>query len=306
MQYLEDFLATDSDYEIPYRGWTVNNPKAQLVISHGMAEHSGRYEWVAHLLNQQGYSVWALDHRGHGEHWDEQDLGVLPKPFSWQQWIEDLDRFRVFVRDYEPNQPHFLVGHGLGAYLALGSCQPNQVPVDGLILSGASAQPRLQLLMGHILGKLELVFHPSDATGSRIAKYVYNNHNHYFSPNRTPVDWLNRDPSMVDDYLQDPFCGFDCSYGMWATILSGLFHQSHPQHMARMPKDLPVLLLTGTKDPATFFAQGTERLLKKLKQARMNQVNMKVYGGAYHELFADPAREVILQDMLDWIAPITA
>ncbi|MGH2555701.1 MAG: alpha/beta fold hydrolase, partial [Actinomycetota bacterium] len=57
---------TDSGTEIFVRTWPVAEAKAVVVITHGVAEHSGRYEHVAQALNAAGYSVFAYDHRGHG------------------------------------------------------------------------------------------------------------------------------------------------------------------------------------------------------------------------------------------------
>lgn len=50
-----------------HRQWIVAKPRAIVFLCHGFAEHSGRYEHVARRLNAEGFSVYSLDHQGHGQ-----------------------------------------------------------------------------------------------------------------------------------------------------------------------------------------------------------------------------------------------
>lgn len=67
----EDFrFITEDRTEIFVHKWLPAEnvkPKAVVQISHGMAEHSERYERFAKTLVDADYAVYANDHRGHGK-----------------------------------------------------------------------------------------------------------------------------------------------------------------------------------------------------------------------------------------------
>ena len=48
-----------------------------VVFVHGASEHSGRYARVAGVLNAEGYSVYALDLRGHGRTAESTGPGLI-------------------------------------------------------------------------------------------------------------------------------------------------------------------------------------------------------------------------------------
>ena len=55
-----------NDYIYEYLSNTYD-VKGVIHISHGMAEHIGRYKWLIKKLNNDGFHVVAIDHRGHGK-----------------------------------------------------------------------------------------------------------------------------------------------------------------------------------------------------------------------------------------------
>ena len=103
-------------------------PRAAVVLAHGYAEHSGRYGYVTDVLNEAGFSVWALDHRGHG-----QSEGTRGHIGSWDEAVADLDL--VVDRAHESQRPVFLVGHSMGGAMALAYAQAHQDRLTGLALS---------------------------------------------------------------------------------------------------------------------------------------------------------------------------
>ena len=56
------------DLQLYYQYWLPQGElKAILMVAHGFAEHSGRYDHVAKYFIERSYAVYALDHRGHGK-----------------------------------------------------------------------------------------------------------------------------------------------------------------------------------------------------------------------------------------------
>ena len=64
---------------IHYEHWRVPEPTAVVQLAHGIGEHIGRYGELIAALNGAGYSVWADDHRGHGQTGFEQHGGDLDR-----------------------------------------------------------------------------------------------------------------------------------------------------------------------------------------------------------------------------------
>ena len=109
--------------------------KAAVVIAHGYAEHSGRYEALAHRLVTEGYAVYALDYRGHG-----QSGGKRASIRVFREYVDDLVRFIDRVRETRPHPPRFLFGHSMGGLIALQLVLEHPEKVEGLAVSGALLQ----------------------------------------------------------------------------------------------------------------------------------------------------------------------
>ncbi|KAB2894998.1 MAG: alpha/beta hydrolase, partial [Kofleriaceae bacterium] len=88
-------------------------PKAVVVIHHGLADHSARYNELAVRLVQDGYAVWAFDMRGHGR-----SAGPRISFDSIDVMLDDLDAFLRLVREQEAGRPLFLYGHSFGGLIA--------------------------------------------------------------------------------------------------------------------------------------------------------------------------------------------
>ena len=78
--------------------------------------------------------------------------------------------------------------------------------------------------------------------------------------NRTVSDWLTRDESVVDSYLSDKYCRFIPSVSMYLTIFEGVNYVAKRKNIAKMPKDLPILLISGQEDPVGDYGRGVDKL----------------------------------------------
>ena len=121
-----------------YRHWAVaEGPgRGSLVFLHGLGQHSGDYHRFAATLCRAGIAVWALDHVGHGL--TEGELGA-PGP------VPDLAaNAGILVREARfagEGLPLVLMGHSLGAGVALTLATAEPTCADGLVLCGAPLGP---------------------------------------------------------------------------------------------------------------------------------------------------------------------
>ena len=105
-----------------YRSWQPDVPsRGQVVISHGFAEHGGRYQHVAKALTAADLSVWAADHRGHGR-----SQGARADIESVWTAADDLGLFIDLVRTQAPEGQLFLVGHSMGGLIATAFAERHQ------------------------------------------------------------------------------------------------------------------------------------------------------------------------------------
>jgi len=106
--------------------------RAAVIISHGYAEHSGRYKALAAALVAEGYAVYALDHRGHG-----QSGGKRASVRVFGEYVGDLGRFIDRVRETRPHPPRFLFGHSMGGLVALQLVLEHPEKVEGVAITAA-------------------------------------------------------------------------------------------------------------------------------------------------------------------------
>lgn len=129
-----------ADGQLYYRVWDADAPRATVVLAHGYAEHSGRYEYVGNALAAAGFTTWALDHFGHGQSAGERaDIGSLPRA------VANLD---AFVDIVEASGPTLLLGHSMGGLIATAYAEAHQDRLTGLILTGpaVAVSPALEML----------------------------------------------------------------------------------------------------------------------------------------------------------------
>lgn len=109
----------------------MSNAKAVLVISHGLASHSGVFDVFSKTMNENGIAVYRFDHRGHGKSDGRDKIHIK----SYFEMVEDLDIIVQKAKKENPNTPIFVLGHSMGGHIAAlyGTKYPNRV--NGFILA---------------------------------------------------------------------------------------------------------------------------------------------------------------------------
>ena len=141
MQETEFQLAGAQGTELPARLWLPDGqPRLVLQISHGMTEHSGRYDTLAAALAEHGIACAAFDLRGHGRNPGSRtwaDMG----PDGWEQSLSDLQRFCERLRENFPGVPLGMLGFSLGSFLLRDALCRGMAAPAGVILAGTGTQP---------------------------------------------------------------------------------------------------------------------------------------------------------------------
>ena len=125
--------------------------------------------------------------------------------------------------------------------------------------------------------------------------------NKEFQPVRTKFDWLSRDPVEVDKYVNDPFCGFVCTFGFFRDLLGGLMWIHNPKTMQAIPKNLPIYMFAGSKDPVGGATGSFDQLYNAYTELNIADVTKKLYPDARHETLNETNRDEVMQDILKWL-----
>ncbi|MDA9621468.1 lysophospholipase [Gammaproteobacteria bacterium] len=256
-----------------------------IIISHGMAEHMGRYNWLIGELNKDGYHVVGHDHRGHGK-WIKNGYkeGVFHTSAGWDLVADDLTNLIQFSHEEFPNQKHYLLAHSMGSYVALSAISKN-LKLSGLILSGSSHISPVTLFIQRILIKIVILIKGRDKKSIFLDSITMRTFNDKFKPTKTPNDWISTDMVNVEEYTNDPMCGFIASNGLWDDMASSFKSIYNKDHYSFSDHKLPILIISGDKDPVGEMGTGVKRLYDFLKTIFKN-TSFILLKNERHEVFS--------------------
>ncbi len=283
------------------RAWLPSTAKGVVQIAHGMAEHCLRYDWFARELVEQGFAVYANDHRGHGETAPSEDkLGYFADKDGWDTVVTDLKSLTDVIREKHPGCPVFLFGHSMGSFLSRDYIAHYGKDLAGVALSGTAGDPGLLGKAGLMVSKTQAFFKGGKSPSPLMDKLSFGAYNKAFAPNRTPFDWLSRDPAQVDAYVKDPFCGFLCSTQFYVDLLTGILKISSPEHIAKTPVSLPIYLFSGSMCPVGENGKGVQKTYQAFQKAGITDLSIKLYDQGRHEMLNEINREEVASDAIAW------
>lgn len=242
-----------------------------ILLAHGAGEHSARYQNLAQFFVGHNYSVAALDHTGHGN-----SDGVPGYVASFEDYLHDLAIFHRHMAERFAGVPMIFLGHSMGGLIGCNYLLRHQNEFAGAILSGSAIKTDLEpgAVQMTLLRLLALL-------APRLGMLKLN------------AEGVSRDPDVVSDYLTDPlvFQG-----KMSARMLRELFVGMHAVQAEAASITLPILILHGGADSMT-SPEGSRFLHKHIGSG---DKTLKIYPGLYHEIFNEPERIQVLDDVLAW------
>lgn len=275
--------------------WDVSNPKAIVVIAHGMAEHAERYDDFAKYLNSQEISVHAIHHLGHGEAIEE-----IKGHFEKDGFDNCVDNIRNLILDLrkEHKLPIYLFGHSMGSFMSQAFIKKYSSDIEGVILCGSSKVGLLHY-SGNILTKVLFCLADNKKQNPFLNNLSFGSYNNNFKPARTDFDWLSRDEKQVDKYVEDDLCGFICTTGFYKSFFSGLSKLN--KNIDDINKDLPIYIIAGDKDPVGNNGKDVIKLCHNYLLHEIKDVEIKLYEGARHEILNETNKEEVYNDVKDWL-----
>ncbi len=310
MEVKEFYLKGYGEEEIRCLQWVqpkASETKAIIQIAHGMAEHINRYDDFARFMVQQGYGVFGNDHRGHGKTLKKTDVyGHLSDKKGWRCTVMDLNFLREEIDKQHPHKPVLLLGHSMGSFLALDYAQEFGDLIQGLMLSGTGGKLGLEGNLGLFLARIEKLLRGKKKKSPLLNRLMFGNFNKKFDSEKTPFDWLSANEGEVRDYLEDPLCGNIMTTGFYVDLLEGIQKVHQRGNMEKIPKDLPVFLFSGARDPVGKEGKGVREIKKRFEDHGSKDVSMKLYPEGRHEMLHENNKEEVYYDVLQWTERIVA
>lgn len=288
----------------PVRRWEVSAPRGLVHIVHGMAEYGARYGRLAAALNAAGYSVWAHDHRGHGEHMAVGGGATLRGHFGdrggWEALVSETWAVSQALQASSPQTPLLLFAHSMGSFVAQALIGRHGETYRAVVLCGSNGPPGSLERAGIVVARLERRLRGARTPSRWLQRIVFDTYNREFAPARTTADWLSRDAAEVDAYLADPLCGFPLTTQAWLDFLEGKAPLGAAAHLRGIPGALPVRLIAGHRDPVGEMGSGVRRLHAMYVAAGLTDVSLQLYPEARHELVNETNRDEVTRDLIAW------
>ena len=246
-------------------------PKAVVLLAHGYAEHAGRYGHVAKRLTDAGYAVYAVDHWGHGR--SDGTPGFVPR---FSAFTDGMAGLLTLVEVNHGDTPRLLLGHSMGGLISTLFLIERQSAFVAAALSGPAIVP--------------------GAPPSRFTVWISRFLSRFFprlGVLALDANGVSRDPAVVAAYLADPLV----YTGKIGARLGKEFMDSMAAAQAGAPKILlPILLQHGDKDSLAAVA-GSQYLFDHVGSV---DKTLKIYPGLFHEIYNEPEREAVLDDLISW------
>lgn len=250
--------------------WPAENPKAKVIIVHGLGEHVSRYDVISEEFNAAGLEMVGFDQRGHGD-----NPGKKGHVDSFDEFLKDLD---AFVKSQKGDLPLFILGHSLGGLISARYLEEYPGDVKGAVLSsGAFSASNVSGFLKAMSGFFSVLI-PGLS----------------FSNNIDPKT-LSRNDGIVSDYTSDPLVHSKIT----ARAAKELFRNVDVVLERASKFGTPVLMMAGSED-VVVPPDGVKKLFSAVSS---KDKELKIFEGAYHEIFCDPEySKEFRAKMIGWIS----
>ncbi len=270
-----DVIHMQPGVQVAAAGWNPERPKAIALLSHGHAEHLGRYSHVVSSLADDGFAVYGADHRGHGR-----STGTRALVMSFDQLVQDFHVLALYAQQRHSGLPIVLIGHSMGGLIALRYALRHQRMLAALVTSG----PALIIDEGV---PLPVVF--AGKIASKVAPKVQ------LPRSRAERCELSREP-MVRQHL-------DIDHRVWRgqarLRTAAMMLAAAEETRGRLGEiTLPLLAMHGAEDRVT-SPRGTELMRERVASTDKTVI---LWEGMRHEIFNAPERAEVIGTMQSWLA----
>lgn len=280
-----------------YLEWMIPNPKANICIIHGMSDHIARYEHFAKALNEQGYSVYGLDMRGHGmTGLTHNELSHYYGKDGFESIKSDILKLVDLQNAKKSSSKTFIIAHSMGTFVARDLVNSFPERFSGAVFMGtAKYRPILDKKLTDFLAK--------GVNEDRLAKQLFSvslKIANMKNEHKTDFDWVSRDDEYIKDFLSDNLVGYAPHFNSVLEVLNEL-RILHNLEKSNVPIDIPILFISGTNDPVGEYGKGVFSVYKTYKKRNCKDVKIILLKDMRHEIINEINKERVHKTIIDWI-----
>jgi len=279
------------------REYPTKNPRGIVQVCHGMFEHFGRYENFARFMNERGYMVAGFDMAGHGRSTPDAPRGFFGDKDGFLHLVEDIHTFKKKVSSEYGGVPYFLMGHSMGSLLARSYCTRFPEGLCGAIFMGSSGIQRMKTALGQVLPRAL----PKTKPSMFFRRMAFSGFNKTYPRPRETFSWISRDADSVKSYQADSLRIETFTARGYFDLSELIRDVSESSWFDQMPKNLPLLFLSGDDDPVGGYGRGVRQVAERLMDEGAYDVNVMLYPGARHELLNEINKDEVMFDILAWL-----
>lgn len=276
-------------------------PRGIVQLAHGFCEYFSRYTVFAKYLCSLGFIVCGNDHIGHGASVTRSsELGFFAVKDGWKFLVKDVEKLTDRMKERYPALPYFLIGHCMGSLIArlylpeYGNC------LRGCVLIGTAGPTPSSVHVARIADSIARSRGVTYRSGF-LSMLSYKNFNRKVESPVSAFDWLSRDPDVVALYQSDEKCNFIPTASGFRDVYTLCVRANQTQTFRRTPRTLPLLFLSGDKDPVGHYGEGVRRVVSLYRSAGLKNVDVIFYKGARHEVLNELGRLDAFGDISRWL-----
>ncbi len=284
-----------------YRIEPEGKPVALFQIVHGMCEYFGRYEPFAQSLAEKGILVYGHDHLGHGNTAPTpDDLGFTATGGGADYLVEDVFSLTEKLREEYPDVPVILFGHSMGSFVVREVLARHGNAYRAAIICGTGG-PESPAGAGKAVAKMIMTFRGERYRSKFLKNVAFSGYNKKFEKGCRANAWLSRDDDLITKYDNDPFCSYTFTVRAYHDLFTLVQWVSSKKWAGRLPKDLPCLVTSGEMDPVGAWGRGPRTVAKRMEEAGMTRVTLKMWPEMRHEILNEIGREEVWEYLTAWI-----
>ena len=290
-------LQSVDGYNLSLAVFAAKNPKANVLVVHGMQEHKERYEGFASFLQEHGYNVVTSDLRGHGN--NAPKLSHIADKDGDKLIIQDQKKITEYIEEQFPNLPIYILAHSMGTMITRVLLQSDSKKYQKVALSGyVNPNP----LGGVAVALVNIVgaFKKPDGHSKLLTSLAVGPFAKSVKDRKTDLDWLSYNEENVQRYIESPLCGIEFTVGSYKALFQFMNKMGKPKLFNEVNKELPFLLISGKDDPCTGGEKGRKASYDALVKAGFNNIEVITLDNMRHEILQEKEKEKVYNDILNF------
>lgn len=297
------FMSDDKKTMINYTVWEPENEiKGIVQLTHGMTEYMKNYESTAQFLCRNNMLVIGHDQLGHGHSVScPEELGYFKNKNSVDILINDMHTLMKKAKAKYPDAPYFLLGHSFGSFLSRIFAGTYGNELSGLILTGTGNADIKKVKHALKLIRAVRITKKADYRSLIVLKSIFGPYSARIKNPQNMYEWMCRDEKIVEDYLNDPLNNYIYTLNGFFTLLFAVLKMQEEEIIDSTPKDLPILLLSGSEDPVGDYSKKVLQVYDLYKEHGVKDVSINIYDGARHNILQETNKDEVFEDCIKWI-----